>query len=244
VHYHKKLQAFLIFASLYSVGIYVGAATARECPTPSVLTTTTPSPPQTPGGWTRYLAIKSAAQSSGDVVFLGDSLVSNWPSKLLSNVAPGRSVLNWGVPGDRTQQVLWRLQQLESAQLRPQIVVLLIGTNNLSARDDSCAIAQGIKAILQRIHVIWGTLPVLLVNIPPRGEELNFRVDDRHEITAEIRMSMQNNVTLLDWEGDLIRAPSAFRPDRTHFTYQGYEILTPLLAAALSSALLPLPAKH
>lgn len=199
------------------------------------MTTTTPSPPQTAGGWARYLAIQSAPQSSADVVFLGDSLISNWPSRLLSGVAPGHSVANWGVPGDRTQQVLWRLQQPEVSSLRPKVVVLLIGTNNLSARDDSCGIVEGISAILARINALWQKPPVLLITIPPRGQGLDFRAEDRREIAAALQAASQQNVTFIDWDAELRREPSAYRPDQTHFTYRGYEYITPFISMALSS---------
>ncbi len=58
--------------------------------------------------------------------------------------------LNFGVGGDRTEHLLWRLENGELEGVSPRVVVLLVGTNNHgdSARD----IAEGIGAICALIR--------------------------------------------------------------------------------------------
>src|SRR5258707_694668 len=79
-----------------------------------------------------------ARQTSANVVFLGDSITFGWgdaahpyvgTSTWDEQIAPLKAQ-NFGVPGDQTQNLVWRLQNGELAG-QPKVAVVLIGTNNL-----------------------------------------------------------------------------------------------------------------
>jgi beta-glucosidase len=68
------------------------------------------------------------------VIFLGDSLTEGWTgvgidiwNKFYSNI----SAHNYGIVGDSTRQILWRIQNGELDGFNPKLLVLMIGTNNL-----------------------------------------------------------------------------------------------------------------
>src|SRR5690242_8364585 len=94
-----------------------------------------PEPRTTPTNWlSRHEGFVEQAKAGGiDLLFVGDSITDNWRSRG-SNVwnkyyAP-RHAANFGIGGDRTQHVLWRIDHGELDGLKPKVIVLMIGTNN------------------------------------------------------------------------------------------------------------------
>src|SRR5207247_1482082 len=85
---------------------------------------------------------------------------------------------NFGIGGDGTQHVLWRLGNGELEGIQPKVVMLMIGTNNSNGNDNSAEeIAAGIKAILKTIHEKSPHTKVLLLAIFPRSEKGGLKVD-------------------------------------------------------------------
>jgi lysophospholipase L1-like esterase len=59
---------------------------------------------------------------------------------------------NFGIGGDRTQHVIWRLQNGELDGIKPKVVQLMIGTNNSNGSDNTAEeIADGVKGIIDEI---------------------------------------------------------------------------------------------
>ena len=84
---------------------------------------------------------------------------------------PLREARAFGVAGDRTQHLLWRVRNGELAFRHPPgVVVVCVGTNNLGRDNDSAADTfLGIRAVvLEILHRLPGTR-VLLTGILPRG---------------------------------------------------------------------------
>ena len=123
-----------------------------------------------------------ARERSHDLIFIGDSIThlfegdANWPGrgeKVWKERYGHRNALNLGYGFDRTQNVLWRLDHGEFAGQRPGLVVLLIGTNNLSETPNHRAIApawvaEGIEAICERIWAMTPETHILLMGVLPR----------------------------------------------------------------------------
>jgi PAS domain S-box-containing protein len=87
---------------------------------------------------------------------------------------PLREARAFGVSGDRTQHLLWRVRNGELAFRHPPgVVVVCIGTNNLGRDNDSATDTfLGIRAVvLEILHRLPGTR-VLLTGILPRGPGL------------------------------------------------------------------------
>jgi lysophospholipase L1-like esterase/pimeloyl-ACP methyl ester carboxylesterase len=194
--------------------------------------TTTPARPQFVAGWKRHLAHrKETAGSSAELVLIGDSLVEYWPATSF----PQRQ-LNLGVAADRTQHVLWRLGTANLARLAPAHVVVMVGTNNLASGDDPAAIAAGITAIVRRLGDIWPSAQVLTIEIPPCGPEFRFNAHTRFLANRLLRAS--HDTLNIDQEmtgGFNPRSPN-YHPDHIHFSQQGYDVLTRLVAGRLKPA--------
>jgi lysophospholipase L1-like esterase len=136
--------------------------------------------------WTKRVAEDLAAARAGGhrVVFVGDSITQGWGStgkECWQEFWQPRAVLNLGVSGDRTQNVLWRLDQGQLAALAApendvRAVVVMIGTNNTKDPETSAEeIAQGEVAIVRRLRAALPKAKVLLLAIFPRSE----RADDK-----------------------------------------------------------------
>src|SRR5579864_2352864 len=80
--------------------------------------------------------LERAKMGNIDLLFLGDSITQGWNGggKAVWNRFYGlRNTANFGIGGDRTQHVLWRLENGEVDGIHPKLVVLMIGTNNLDS---------------------------------------------------------------------------------------------------------------
>lgn len=132
--------------------------------------------------WTHRVADDLAAARAGGhrVVFLGDSITQGWNKEgadAWREVWAPRRALNLGVSGDRTQNVLWRLENglgdaLAASNNDVRVVVLMIGTNN--ATGGECAaeeIAAGIEAVVRDLRRRLPQAKVLLCSILPRSQK-------------------------------------------------------------------------
>ena len=111
------------------------------------------------------------------LVFLGDSITQGWEGAgkavWTATWAPLKAA-NFGIGGDRTEHVLWRLDHGNGDGLKPKLVVLMIGTNNTGhrkAEEPAADTAAGVKAIIDRLHSKFPDTKVLLLGIFPRGEK-------------------------------------------------------------------------
>ena len=140
----------------------------------------------------RHEAKKAFAEANKDkikILMLGDSITHQWDYK---NAAKAKAkyldpyaILNLGCGGDRTQHTLWIVEKSGILELvKPQLVTLMIGTNN---REDYRATAAGIKRILDDVRKLYPEAKILLYAIFPRGKDNNDKNRIRNEkINAEI----------------------------------------------------------
>jgi lysophospholipase L1-like esterase len=177
-----------------------------------------------------------AAKGECDLLFLGDSITDAWRGKAkpIYDAAFGAyKPLNFGISGDRTQHVLWRIQNGEMDGIKPKVAVLMIGTNNIGQKDPEkpeSAIA-GIKAIVDEVHKKSPATKVLLLGVFPRGEKPeNPHRAQIKEINATVAKFDDGGKTVqfldigekfLEPDGTISKATM---PDFLHLTEKGYQI--------------------
>lgn len=230
----------------------LGAASADEaCPPAAIAVATTPVPPQYVVKLEAHLdKMKRLDQSDAQIVLFGDSLVEGWPA----DMAPldRFKVVNLGIGGDATQNALWRLQQYKTNALAPRYVIMTLGTNNLGAGDPPCGIAEGVRQTLDGLHALWPSAEIIFIAIPPRGDYLDFRDDDRRAANEEIQRSIADRpfakyvnvdaVVSCDFAGNVgffdhmigwLFPPAwrcgNYRADAIHFNANGYATLGAIL---------------
>ena len=119
-----------------------------------------------------------AKKGNIDVVFFGDSITDGWRGRGQDVWKERYGTLhaaNFGIGGDRTQHVLWRLQNGELDGYTPKVAVVMIGTNNLGSNTDD-EIADGIKAVVAEIKKQQPKTKILLLGIFPRGSSPRTRI--------------------------------------------------------------------
>ena len=116
--------------------------------------------------------LKRKAQPIG-VLFIGDSITAGWNGAghaVWTNRFTKLDAANFGISGDKTEHVLWRIENGELDGISPKVVILLIGTNN--AGDTAPHIAAGISAIAKRIHEKLPQTKLILLGVFPRDAAL------------------------------------------------------------------------
>ena len=222
---------------LVVLGLVVLAGTARPATKPDNPAT---KPVPRDANWLkRHEGFVALAKKGGvDVLFLGDSITDAWRTYNEKTQRGGLRVwqkhfeplkaANFGIGGDRTQHVLWRIQNGELDGIQPKVVVLMIGTNN-SGSDSAEQIAAGIEAIVQEIRKRSPSTKILLLAIFPRGEKPNPQRDKITQVNALIaKLDDGKTVRFLDIGKRFLRDDGTIPPeimyDYLHLTEKGYEI--------------------
>jgi lysophospholipase L1-like esterase len=206
---------------------------------PAGSTATRPVPRD--GEWKkRHERFAAMAKKGGvDLLFLGDSITDLWGGEGHGNGSQGRKIFhqefeplkaaNFGIGGDQTQHVLWRIQNGELDGIQPKVVMLMIGTNN-TARNTAEEIAEGVTAIVKEIHKRSPTTKVLLLGIFPRAEKSNRQRDKIKQVNAIIARLDDGGKTVRYLDiGDKFLEPDGtisrkIMYDFLHLTEKGYQI--------------------
>jgi lysophospholipase L1-like esterase len=184
--------------------------------------------------------VEIAKQGGVDVLFIGDSITDAWRNEKGGKAvwdaqfAPLRAA-NFGIGGDRTQHVLWRLQNGELDGIKPKAVVLMIGTNNTGfERDNStprntpAETAAGVTEIVKYLRAKQPQAKILLLAVFPRGEKPDHpqrkQVAEINTVIAKLHDG--KNVHFLDIGKQFLAAdgtlPKEIMPDFLHLTPDGY----------------------
>ncbi len=178
--------------------------------------------------------LEESGRESARLVFLGNSITQGWEDQgreVWEEYYADRNALNLGFSGDRTENVLWRLQHRHVDGLDPELVVLMVGTNNTGhRRDPPGSTAHGIEMIVEELKTRLPESRILLLAIFPRGydpdhemRQLNNEVNKRISGFADRDRVyyMDINEVFLDEEGQL---PEEIMPDYLHPNGQGYRL--------------------
>ena len=133
-----------------------------------------------------------AAEGESKLVFLGDSITEAWQLDgrryWEEHFAP-RGAVDFGISGDMTQNLLWRLQNGAAGALDPSAVVLLIGVNNTSfSEEPPSLIAQGVIANVDLVERLFPAADILLLAVFPTGENAD---DPKRESVRSINEGIQ-----------------------------------------------------
>lgn len=140
----------------------------------------------------RFMDQIRAANGDIGLVLIGDSITDGWSGKkdTYGVLAPWKP-LNLGISGERTEQVLWRLENGELEGYKAKAVMIMIGTNNLGHFGDEQPewTAAGVAKIVALVRAKQPQARILLLAIFPRGkagDPIKARVDAANALISKL----------------------------------------------------------
>ncbi len=214
----------------------------------------TPPPPNTaiipalapPFAAKHQANLEVAKQGGAELLLMGDSITDFWRNP--EGPYAGKPVLdkhfgqwkiaNFGIAGDTTQGVLYRLQNGEGKGFSPKAVMLMIGTNN-TARNTAAEIAEGVGAVVLELQRDFPQAKILLLGVFPRGrpgDPVRATIADINRTIAKLHDG--NKVHYLDIGAQFLDASGTIAPDvmsdLLHPSPKGYEIWAQAVKEPLS----------
>ena len=182
-----------------------------------------------------------------DIVFIGDSITHFWNNEdgagngldVWEEFYGKRTVLNLGYGFDRTQNMLWRIQNGELENQDPEMIVVNAGTNQFSItknyNGDSSEIAfQGVKLLIETLQKYCPRALIIVMAVFPRlpEETTQKSIDGLNALLAEYVAKQQEQncrIKFLDITKQMRHPDGTFNPDlymdlRCHPNNAGYRI--------------------
>ncbi|MDA3798650.1 MAG: GDSL-type esterase/lipase family protein [Kiritimatiellae bacterium] len=184
-----------------------------------------------------------------EVVAYGDSIMIGWEKgvdKLVKQIDPELTAVNYGIGGDTTRQILWRAGHGELDGISPKLIILGIGTNNLyddANSGNNQEIVKGIFATVDLLHEKCPSARILLLSLLPRQNE--YFCNRVYAINAMIEAEVKKYpfLTYHDRTDKFQSEPSKikdelFKSDKLHLVDAGYVVwdadLQPVLEKVLN----------
>lgn len=224
-----------------SIIALLGMMAGQDAPKPSSIVPA----PRTDGAVDRQTeVVRRVKDAKGpvSVVFVGDSITQGWEGagkeRWDAVIAP-LNAINIGVSGDRTEHVLWRLNEAPLTPLAPKAIVLMIGTNNLGHGSSNAEeTLLGVRSVIETLRTQCPEATVVVCGIFPRGERFNAMRGDILQINQVLGKLAGDHVVVRDFGQRFLKddgsISSEIMPDFLHLSPAGYAIwadeMTPLLS--------------
>lgn len=178
------------------------------------------------------------------VLFLGDSITEGWGKAphIWEHYYGKWEPANFGIGGDQTQHVIWRIENGELNGIHPKVVVLMLGTNNTNGHTAE-QIATADRKIVKMIRERLPETKVLVLAVFPRGPRKNKEGVVTPEVTADAARRMEiiravnadlaklddgKDVRFLDINAQFLgndgTIPNILMPDQLHPNAAGYQL--------------------
>jgi lysophospholipase L1-like esterase len=171
---------------------------------------------------------------------VGDSITEGWQTLAQDFAALPLKVVNRGIGGDTTPNLLYRLES-DILDLQPRAMVVLIGTNDLGEHTPPADIAGNLRVFLQRVRAAYPEIPIAWCLVMPRKGDDTYpeRIAELNRLIREIaatdpRITVCDTFTPLA-QPDGSSQPENFVPDRLHLNPTGYAVWHRALAPIVSA---------
>ena len=189
------------------------------------------------GWWKKRHAEKVKQANSGghELIFIGDSITHSWENAgkgVFTEHFGKYKTLNLGFSGDRTEHVIWRLNNRElNKQQNAKAIVMMIGTNNTGhSQQNPGETAEGVERILSVLRARCPKAKVLLLGVFPRDQKpdgklrkINVAINERIS-----KFDDGDRVHYMDISDKFLTADGTLTkeimPDALHPKEKGYKI--------------------
>lgn len=178
-----------------------------------------------------------------NLLFFGDSITFGWTAQgkaVWDREFTGWTAGNFGVPGETSAGVLWRITHGEVAGLNPKAIVLLIGTNDLSEGTRPAGVIENIGTIVGEFQKMAPEARVIIVGVLPRGptENLAYRKEIKAINEGLAKFDNGKKIRFLEFNAELLNQENniseEMMPDYMHLSEKGYEVWANALRPVLS----------
>lgn len=183
--------------------------------------------------WNQMFKEDVAVADAGnvDLLFVGDSITEGWNQEVWKKSFGAWKTANFGIGGDHTGNVLWRLDNGHAEKLHPKLVVLTIGVNNFfhcNAKPDD--VFDGVRAVVGKLRALYPDAKILLNGVLPYAQSA--QSPKRAEIVELNRkistLGDGKKVVYKDYGARFLLADGDMSPevmaDFLHPTPKGYQI--------------------
>ncbi|HZP06386.1 MAG TPA: SGNH/GDSL hydrolase family protein [Terracidiphilus sp.] len=188
-------------------------------------------------------ALGPPAAGEDRVVFMGDSITAGWK---LAESFPGKPYVNRGISGETSPQMLVRFRQ-DVIDLRPRVVVILAGTNDIAGNTGPMTAEQSEDNLASMADLATANgIRVVLCSVLP---SFDFPWNPGQQPAPKIAAlndwiktyAAQKGLPYVDYyaamKDDRGGLPATLSRDGVHPLPAGYAIMTPLAEAAIEKAL-------
>ncbi|SDU05489.1 beta-glucosidase [Verrucomicrobium sp. GAS474] len=252
---NRPLQSTLLLWSsslvlaAWSLSPLTAAAQDAPAAAPAPTIGTGPAPASSPseaawGYWpgfkaaweqTHNIFVERAKKGDIEILFLGDSITAGWlkpgGKEIWDKYYAPLHAEDFGIGGDSTRQVLWRIDHGTLDGITPKVVVLMIGINNMwgdNNKGTNTEIAAGIKTVVEKIEEKLPNTKILLLGmLPCQNSYFCGRVKATNAMTAKLDGGQVRYFDMFDkFAAEDGKKPIAelYIPDGTHLNAAGYQV--------------------
>ncbi|XP_055051380.1 platelet-activating factor acetylhydrolase IB subunit alpha2 [Misgurnus anguillicaudatus] len=176
--------------------------------------------------------VQECKDAEPEVLFLGDSMIQLMQQhEVWKDLFSPLHALNFGLAGDTTCNVLWRIKNGELKNIQPKVVVLWVGTNNHQHTAEQ--VSGGVKAITQFLIAQLPHAKIIILGLLPRGERPNPLREKNATVNELLRSwvpQLGSSVHFLDLSTEFVHSDGTISKrdmfDFLHLTAAGYQTLS------------------
>lgn len=190
-----------------------------------------------------------------DILLVGDSITQQWGSPLdkgefnepWRKSFGGLKAVNIGIGGDKSQNVLWRLDHGGAAGLEPRVVIVMIGNNNMFFTPETGieAAAKGVAMVVANLRAKFPTAGIIVSKILPchsPGNKFHDDIIKTNVVIDSLKLDSDPKVKVLDLTGDFLNTDGTLRkalytPDNIHLSTEGYRVYSEKLKLLVDKTL-------
>jgi len=174
----------------------------------------------------------TVAETGGvDLLFVGDSITAGWNWEIWQKNFAQYNPANFGIGGDHSGNLLWRLKYGHAEKLNPKTVVVLIGVNNFGHLNETpTQVFQGIKANVVLLRNIYPKAKILVNGVFPFEESATSpkRAQVKEVNALVAKLADNKHVFVKDYGALFLQADGTISKDIMgdflHPTAAGYQI--------------------
>jgi lysophospholipase L1-like esterase len=166
-----------------------------------------------------------------DLLFVGDSITAGWDWNIWQQNFVPLKAANFGIGGDHTANLLWRLQHGAIGNIQPKLIVLLIGVNNFGHLNETPEqVAEGVAKVVNQLQLAWPNSKILLNAVfpfeQPADSPKRKLVKQLNKLIA--KLGDNKNVFFKDYSLLMLQKDGSISPeimaDFLHPTAKGYQV--------------------